>query len=142
MGLKIYDANEIMINFAGQPLDGGFADGEFVRIEGEDFFTDVAGTDGEVSRSKSNDKRATITVLLMQTSDGNDVLNAIHEADRIAPNGAGVAPLVVKDLQGNSLHLAPEAWITKKPDVSYDREATPREWVFRCAELENHVGGN
>ncbi len=134
--VKVYDADEVNISFAGFALDGGFADGEFLRIEQEtEDFVDVVGTDGEVTRSKTNDRRATITILLMQTSSGNQALAALSNLDRSLPNGAGIAPFLVTDGNGDSLYEASSAWIQKPPDVSMDRTATPREWQLRCADL-------
>ena len=143
MGLKVYDADQVSISLAGIPIDSGFADGEFLRIEQEgDDFTDVVGTDGEVSRSKTKDRRATITILLMQTSDANVLLSGLNNLDRLAPNGAGVGTLLVRDRQGTSLYRSDECWIQKPPDVSFDRESTTREWTLRCADLQRLDGGN
>jgi len=143
MAFKVYDANEVTINFAGLDIDSGYADGEFCRIEQEtEDFVDKAGTDGEVTRSKTNDRRTTITILLMQSSDGNAKLSSLNNLDRLAGNGAGVAPILVRDRQGTSIFAAAEAWISKPPDVSYDREPTAREWTLRAASPERFDGGN
>ena len=143
MSFKVYDANEVSVIIAGLPIESGYDDGEFLRIEQEaDDFLDKVGTDGEVTRSKSNDRRATATVILMQSSDGNNLLSALNNIDRLAGNGAGVGPFLVKDRQGLSLYAAAECWISKPPDVSFDREPTPREWTIRIAVLERFDGGN
>jgi hypothetical protein len=142
MATFVYDPNEVDIIFGGFPLSG-FADGEFVTIEEDsNAFNDVVGTDGQVTRSKSNDRRATVTVKLMQSSPSNGVLSSLHQTDKNSPNGAGIATLEIKDKSGTSLHRAREAWIQKSPDVSYDREPTSREWPIRCASLQNFVGSN
>jgi hypothetical protein len=143
MTVKIYDANEVTINFAGIPIDSGYDDGEFCRIEQEnDDFTDKAGTDGEVARSKTNDRRTTITIILMQTSSGNAKLSAISNIDREAGNGAGVAPILVRDRQGLSVFSDDSAWISKPPDVVYDREPTARAWTLRAGNPDRFDGGN
>jgi len=143
MGFKIYDANEVTVNVAGLPIESGFDDGEFLRIEQEaDDFIDKAGTDGEVTRSKTNDRRATVTIILMQSSDGNALLSGLNNIDRLAGNGAGVGPLLVRDRQGTALYAAAECWISKPPNVSFDREPTAREWTLRVASLERFDGGN
>ncbi len=143
MTLKVYDADEVTVSVAGLPIESGYDDGEFCRIEQEaDDFTDKAGTDGEVTRSKTNDRRATISILLMQSSDGNALLSGLSNIDRHAGNGAGVGPLLVRDRQGTALYAAAECWISKPPDVSFDREPTGREWTLRCADLERFDGGN
>lgn len=143
MSTKVYDANEVTLVFAGIPIDSGYADGEFIRIAQEsDDFTDVVGTDGEVTRSKTNDRRTTISVILMQSSVGNAALSALNNLDRAANNGAGVGPILIADRQGTSVFAAAECWISKPPDVSYDREATAREWTLRAACPERFDGGN
>lgn len=142
MGLKVYDPDQITVSFGGR-LMSGYADGEFVRIEQDtDDFSDVAGTDGTVSRSRSNDRRATITFILMQTSESNAILSALSELDRVTPGGAGVGALQVRDRNGSTLYQADEAWISKPPSVSFDREVTSREWTLRCASLKRRDGGN
>lgn len=140
--MKHYDPDQVTVSFAGIVLKG-FADGSFVTIAQEtDNFSDVVGTDGEVSRSKTNDRRATITFKLMQTSESNQLLSAIANADLDLPGGAGVGQLMVRDRQGLSLYRADEAWISKPPDVDFDRGAVSREWTLRCARLERTDGGN
>lgn len=142
MPLKDYAADEVDVLFAGVPLTG-YADGEFVTIEfTTDAFTSTVGSDGEVVRNRSNDYRATITVKLLQSSSSNDLLSAIYESDRLARNGAGVGALMIKDNQGRAIYTASEAWIRKHPDISFDREATSREWVIEAAELIPFTGGN
>jgi hypothetical protein len=141
--LKVFDADQVTLVLAGLLIDSGFDDGEFLRIEFEtDAFIDKVGTDGEVTRSKTNDKRATATVLLAQSSSGNALLSALLELDQNAPNGAGVGAFLVKDVQGTSLYKATASWIMKHPDVSFDREATVREWPIRIADLKAFTGGN
>lgn len=137
-----YSPDEVDVLFAGIPITG-WADGEFLTIEWTtDRFTSTAGTDGEVTRNRSGDFRATATVRLMQTSDSNDLLSALANIDRRARNGAGVGAFLVRDNQGRSLYTAANAWIRRPPNVSFDREATVREWVIEIANLEDFTGGN
>lgn len=140
---KVYDADQVSVVIAGIPIASGYADGEFVRIEQvtEDF-TEKVGTDGEVTRSKTNDHRATVTIRLMQTSDGNAALSALNNADKLAPNGAGIGPFLVKDRQGTSLFAGDKCWVKKPPNVSFDREATEREWTLMVSDLVRLDGGN
>ena len=118
-------------------------DGEFLSVTQEGpAFADVVGSNGGVTRSKTNDFRATVTVTLMQTSEVNSVLSALLNADLLASNGAGVGALLIKDLQGTTLYECTEAWIQKAPDASFDRQATTRAWEIRCANLIRFDGGN
>ncbi len=141
--VKIYDANQVTVTFAALLIDSGYADGDFVKIEQDsDDFTDVVGTDGEVTRSKTNDRRITVTLSLMQTSSGNSALTAINQLDRSKPNGAGIAPLMIRDKSGTALYVASKAWISKPPDVSFGKEAGPREWKLRAVLDERVDGGS
>jgi len=140
--VKTYDADQVVLVVGGFTIDSGFADGEFLRIEQEsDDFTDVVGTDGEVARSKTNDRRATISVLLMQTASGNQALSALSNLDRLTPNGAGIAPLLIQDGNGDTLYEAASCWVQKPPDASFDRAATTREWTLRVADLIRNDAG-
>jgi hypothetical protein len=142
-GTKSYSASEVTIYLSGVLVRGGFADGEFLRIEQEaDDWTDVIGTDGEVTRSKTNDRRATATILLMQSSDDNDLLSQLSNLDRNTPGGAGVGSFLVRDQNGRAKYNAAACWISKPPDVSFGREAAAREWTIRIARLERFDGGN
>lgn len=141
MTLRVYDPDQVVITVAGIPVSG-FADGEFCRVEHEtNAFEDVVGTDGEVTRSKSNDGRATVTIRLMQSSPSNALLSALHNTDINAPGGAGVGPFALFDNSGGTTILAEKCWIAKGPDSSWDRTATEREWMIRCAKIvEVHAG--
>jgi hypothetical protein len=147
--MAVYDSDQVSVLIAGLPIDvgsggeGGYADDEFLTIEQEaDAFLDVVGVDGEVTRSKSHDGRATVTLRLMQSSRSNERLAALHVADKNLPNGAGIGAFQVKDLGGSSLYGAEECWIAKAPTASFGREAGPREWKIRVAKLKDFTGGN
>jgi hypothetical protein len=142
-GFKVFDADQVTMAFMGIPISSGYADGEFLTIEQEaqDFEVKV-GTDGEVTRSKTNNRHAIIKVKLMQTSTGNAALSALNNIDVATSNGAGVGPMLIKDLQGTTLYVASKCWIAKPPDVSMDRTATPREWTLECANLVRLDGSN
>lgn len=140
---KIYDADQVSLVFMGIPIDSGYADGEFLTIEqSEADFTVVVGTDGQVTRSKTGNRHATIMLKLMQTSSGNAALSAINNLDVSTPGGAGVGPMLVRDRQGTSLYTAVACWVAKPPNVSFDRAAGPREWTLEVGSLIRLDGGN
>ncbi len=142
MTTKIFDAKEVTLIVCGIPLDSGFADGEFLKIEqNSEDFTMVVGTDGEVTRSKTNDRTAKVTVRLMQTSDGNAALSALNVKDLAQNNGAGIGAFLVKDrTSGTIKYTASSCWISKPPSVSFDKVATVREWEITVADLSRVDG--
>jgi hypothetical protein len=141
--VKTYGPDEVSLILAGIPLNQGWADGTFCRIAyNSDAFSLKVGTDGESVRTKSNDRSARISVILMQSSSVNDLLSALHNLDINSPGGAGVGPFLCKDNSGRSMYLAEKAWIVKPPDAEYGREAGTREWIIETGNLQSFVGGN
>lgn len=140
---KVYLADEVIIVIGPVLIDSGYADGEFCRIESEsDTTEDVAGTDGEVAVSRTNDKRANITIMLLQTADANLGLSVLANLAANAPGMAGaIVPFAIADPNGGSLYSAENSWVQRPPDVSFDRTATTREWAIRCANLVRIDGG-
>lgn len=142
-GTYEYDADQIAIDLGGIQVDSGFADGTFLKIEKDaEAFTYYVGTDGSVVRSKTKNKVAKITFRLNQSSPINDQLSALHIVDLAAPNGAGIVPFLVKDLNGTTLESGAHAWIQAFPDEEWDRGAKEREWTIICSDLKRFVGGN
>ncbi len=138
-----YDADQISIVFFGILIESGLADGEFCRIENqEDSFTTYVGTDGAVTRSKTKNNTATITLITSNSAGANNALSALWNVDIEGKNGSGVGPILIKDRSGTSLYTAEKCWITKPPSASFDRGATTREWVLMAANLKRLDGGN
>ena len=141
--MKNYDANQVTLIIAGLIIDSGFNDGDFVTVDQDsDDFTDVVGADGEVSRARTNDNRATVKVTLMATSDGNSILSTLNNLDKSATNGAGVGPFFLRDKQGTALYSSDACWVSKPPGVAYGKEVGTREWTVRIANLSRYDGGS
>lgn len=141
MSVKTYAPGQIKIVMGAVALSG-LAEDTFVTVaEIGEGITSVSGADGEVARSMSRDSRLRITVSLMQTSDSNALLTAMHQADK-ASDGQGALPVAVTDLRGKSLHAADSAWIVKTPDAGYAAKTGNRDWVIETGPSINIVGGN
>ncbi|MCP4481417.1 MAG: DUF3277 family protein [bacterium] len=138
--LKTYNGHEVSVIFGARLLTG-LVEGDAVTIERDtDSWTDSVGLNGEVTRSGSADKRATVTIRLQQSSSDNDYCSGIVAADELAKSG--VLPILVRDSNGNSIYAAPEAWIQKPTAATFGKEAGEREWVIRCAKVTMFSGGN
>lgn len=137
MSLKRYDAAQVTLVFMGILIDSGFADGEFLTIEqSAPDYEVVVGTDGQVGRSRTNNRHATIKVKLMHTSDGNTFFGALSNLGILARNGSDIGPMLVRDrVSGVCMYTAVNCWIAKPPDVSYDNKITMREWQLECDDL-------
>lgn len=143
MGTKVYDSNEVSVILGGISIDSGRADGDFVKITPtSSTYTSKAGVDGEVTRSKTNDDRAKLEILVLQTSSSNGLLWALHAADKLSKGGVGVVPVLVKDNNGTTVLGAEHAWIEKYPDISYGGETGVLSWPIEIANLRTILGGS
>lgn len=136
-----YNPDEVVATFAGLLLQG-FADGSFIKTTPlAPGFTSKAGADRLVSRSRQNDPRVQVSIILMAGSASNLALSTIHENDLDSQNGVGVGPLSIVDLNGDSLLEATYAWIEKAPDEDYSKEEDEREWVLVAIKEKRVQGG-
>jgi hypothetical protein len=141
MALKKYDPKAVSVIFGG-PITG-FADGTFVNVAfNEDLFNLVIGADGEACRSKTNNLSARITITLLQSSASNTFLSAAHNVDLNSPLGDGIVPFFLKDLSGDTIMAAENAWVVKPADTEYAREPGSREWTIETDNMQFNVGGN
>jgi hypothetical protein len=140
---RVFDGKSVIFSWGPIIAVGLIEADNAIEIEPEaDLYDDEAGTDGEVARYKSNDRRATITLRLMKTSPTNDLLQIQANLDRNTPNGLAIYPIIVKDMNGTEFHMAPKAWIKRYPKAANGMKAGPREWVFRTNEWIPNFGGN
>lgn len=134
-----YDPGRIAGNWKGIPFLG-YMDGTFVTAErSEDAFSKSVGAQGDVTRVRSHNRTGTVTIVLQAASPTNDLLSAQAQLDELT--GLGYGPLQVTDLNGATLVLAAVAWIKKAPSIEFSTEASGREWVFECADLDMNAGG-
>ena len=138
--LKTYDGAEVSIIVGGRSIKG-LAETDAVTVAREtEAFTTRAGLKGGVTRSKSSDRRGTITIKLEQTSLDNDYFSSLLLLDE--KSAGGFVEILVRDAKGTTQHSAVEAWLQKFPDDAKGKEAGEIDWVFNCAELLMFIGGN
>jgi Bacteriophage KPP10, Structural protein ORF10 len=109
----------------------GFAEGDdVVNVTFDtDQFTDVAGAKGDVTRTQTNDNRATVTIKLLQTSQSYKELMALYNIDR--ETGANVLPMVVINKETGETLVCNNTWIMKNPDIVRGQNANAVEFTFR-----------
>lgn len=139
MSLRVYDGKSVVVTVGTFILE----DVESVTpARNEDAFTLKMGVSGSGARSKTNNQSGRFMIVLMQTSPSNDLLSALHILDESTPNGDGIVPVIVKDLNGTSLHTGAHCWIVKGPDAENAAEAGDREWILETDKLISFHGGN
>lgn len=138
--VRTYDPKMVTISFLGQTLSG-FADGTFITItRSGNLFNKKKGAAGDVERINTNALDFSVELTLQQTAASNQVLSGLANADSVG--NVGVGPLQVKDLNGDTLFLAPQAWIAKDPDVTYGDDTNGRTWLFETGDAGLNLAGN
>ena len=138
MTLHQYDPKGVTLVFGGA-LITGFAEGTFINVEyNNDQFALAVGSDGEATRSKSNNNSARITVTLMGGAVGNALLNIPFQADKAG--GLGVVPLAINDASTLTSFAAEGAWIVKDPGKDFQTEGQPMEWIIETDNLLSVYG--
>lgn len=138
--LKTYDASQVSIIVGTRALTG-LAEGTFVTVRrAEDAFTKQVGADGEVTRSKTNNRSGEIEITLQQGSADNDYLSALALQDENL--GTGVVPVNIIDRSGTTVASAKDSWIRKIAEAGFGRDAGERTWTIDCAVIDLVVGGN
>jgi hypothetical protein len=138
--VRTYDPNKISMTF-GSAIISGLAEDTFVTIAPRgDAFETQQGANGDINRVNKNMFSYIVTIVLNQTSPTNKVLSDIHSADKTL--NTGVLPLIINDLNGESILTAPQGWIAKEPDGEKGSGISNREWIFHTGISANVVGGN
>ncbi len=137
--VTVYDGQSVHINFLGVPIAKGLGSDEFLKIvRMSPATTSSVGVDGEVTRSRTGDRRVTIELTLMQTSSINSVLSAFATVDENLPNGAAIGPFMASS--NDSFTFCEKAWITQRPDKTYAKEPGTRVWKFEGVVSSEHDG--
>ncbi len=139
--LYTYDPSDVSISVGGIHTVSGYVDGTFVNIVNNTKPVEThRAMDGTTERLYTKDEGYTVTVTLAQTSVSNNILSSIYNIDKVTRMGK--FPLIIKDGQGQSVFFAPDAWISKAPDVVFGNEMQTREWQFDTAGAALAIAGN
>lgn len=137
----VYSADAVTLSVAKQNIESGRGPDEFLKIEQQaDDFSHTAGLDGEGCWNELKDDYTLVTVTLLQTSAGNGVLWAIHQASKLA--GGAPVPIYVEDRKGTSKLVATDAMILKDADETWAKEAGTVVWQIGCVPDVRVIGGH
>lgn len=143
-----YDADRIAASLGTYPLttSGGLADGSFITVKfASPLYVEKVGVDGTRTRSRTNDRRFTATLKVMQSSDVNVYLAGAVAADLALNNGAGVTSFQLADLSGKTLLFSKYSYVAALPESDFDRDAGTREYAINGAwdpSMPPVLGGN
>ncbi len=137
---KTYDSKNVLVIFAGVPFDGFAAGSRITMTPNAQRYTKQVGSDGEVTRSKVNDRSYTAKLSLHRSSLGNNVLTAAMAADDLAPGGI-TQPFFLKDLLSGTTYTAKNAWVQGDPENNFEAEAGAIEWTLDMGETIVEING-
>lgn len=141
MATRCYDPDRISLILVGLPVTGGFTEDSMVEVSrAAPGFGYKVGVDGSVTRYKMKNRVVTIKLSLAYGAPINDELSALYNLDQDEPNGAGIAPSTIADLNGTSLMFAGDSWISKLPDFKHGKESGELEWEITAVVSTENVG--
>lgn len=121
-------------------LDGAI-DGEFLGETSDNpRWTREHDRHGNATRVRNNNRGGSFAVTISASSPTNTRLSLAVEEDDISESVVG--PLVLKDLNGNTVIEADGAFIADMATVSFGAERGSRVWIFECAAKRTFVGGH
>ena len=136
--VNTYSPKDVILTIGGYQLTGWQSINISRTVKG---FTVVRGIRGKNTRVPNVDTSATITISLLQTSQGNDVLSYIHELD--LTEGTARIALMLKDNSGRSVFSSNEAYITGYPTATFSGQFEYRNWeLFAQSTATYVVAGN
>lgn len=145
--LNIYSPNDVTVTLTrGDGLShiiSGYSESAMVSVEpSAEAFKMYISADNKSTLIFNSNNGATLMLTLNQTSESNDILSQLYEEFRLSKNPSKLFSVMVKDLNGRSLYVAPQAFIGKRPTAAFGNEMQNRDWTILCPNMEQHSGGN
>ena len=140
-GVLTYDPKKVVVIFGATQITG-FAEDDIVTItpSGEGMVKYV-GADGEVARSIDPNETFEITIHLSSASKSNTYLSDCYNVDRVT--GKNMLPLIIKDLAGDTLFFAEQAWVVNFAEGGRGRTVADQEWTIDTGQVHGPIlGGN
>jgi hypothetical protein len=129
-----FNIKNVIFLVGGFPMSG-YAEGSKIEVKRKtEHWRSVAGTDGEVARSRVHDDRYEIKVTFMPHSTANVTLNTLLLADKLT--GQGIVPVSLLDPSTGEQFLANGAWVMQSPGVVYSNGIEGREWTLETSSGE------
>lgn len=124
-----YDPLAVNIQLGGQEVYG-FADGEMVTVEkNADFFNNMVGTKGDVTRAVNRDNTYTITIRLQHTTPFIEIIEnykAVQSVAQIPP----VLTFQLDDPSSFDRSFAAQVWLNVDATHDWGDETGVREYQF------------
>jgi hypothetical protein len=139
--LKEYDPKEVIVTWSGVPLNAGIVDGTFLTVKRNvSMWKLFKGGDGEGARVRASNHSGTFEITTRTGSEIHQILAVLANTDLLT--GVVVAPLLVLDFSGRTLHAGNRAFITNMPEDTFATQEESRTWIFEADTLFMFPGGS
>lgn len=141
--LKTYDLRRVYLLIGGYQIGGYGADGGIELEWAEDIGEGVVGADGLGTFSRSNNKAATVTVTVMETSQSYRDLATLMATQEAETEISGLGFLLKDDINGDKVAEQYPVFLSR-PGISKTKKAGERQfklWLPNAAE-NTTFGGN
>lgn len=133
--LKTYNPKEVDVLWDGIDMTDGIIEGTFVTIvRNERSFELNVGGDGGGTKIENNNDSVVVAVTLRKGSSTNTLLS--NRAKGL------VAPIMVKDNNGDTLHQGPQAFLDGQPDDEFETGESEITWTLIVHAMDMNVGGS
>jgi hypothetical protein len=145
--LNIYSPGDITVTLTRDDgfahTIGGYMEDAMISVEPtQDTFTMFTSADNRSTLMFHEDTSASVMLTLNQTSPSNDVLTALYKEFRGAKSASKLFTLTVKDNNGRSLYVSPQAFVGRLPTASFANTMQSRDWTIVCHDMDQNAGGN
>lgn len=145
--LNIYSPNDITVTLTRDDgfvhIVSGYSEDTMVSVEPmAEAFNMYTSADNKSTLIFNANKTATVTLTLNQTSETNDVLSQAYEEFVATKSPSKLFTISVKDNNGRSLYVSPQAFIGKRPTAVFANSMQNREWTLLCHNMSQYSGGN
>jgi hypothetical protein len=137
-----YDPKNYFINFGGQSIKNGIADGTFINITRNARQRSVrVGSDGGATIQVDPNRSATITLTYLAGSDTNTILDKMRESEDATPAIYKVGTFQLSYLNGDTFAIDNEAFIDGPPDITGETGESTRTWTIICPSIKMNSRG-
>lgn len=102
----------------------------------------MIGADGTVMHSLHADKSGQVTVRLIKTSNVNQQLMALYDAQTTVGSGTlwGQNVIVIRNNRSGDVTTAQPCAFKRKPGINYRKDGDFLEWTFDAGQIDTVLG--
>ena len=138
--MAVYSSQLLKITW-NNILITGYATGTFIKVTRRtDSVSLVVGADGGTTFVFSADRSGEVELTLRREHRVNTLLSAAVNAMDRGDFARGIGSFLVENVRSGAQHSAPNAVISKPPDMEGATDATPIMWKFLLDDLRAFDG--